>query len=284
MKLSLTAPVLAALGVLLGAGTCQAGLFSSCCQPACNQDACCYPKIRYKTCYQNVVEEHQVTRCVTQQRTINKECRYIVCKPVEEVQQREIHKIVCKPVMEEKQITVCTGEWKCEWVCQPGRCVTRTCKVRCEQPCDPCNPCAHRSLFPRYERVCYTEQLPAKWCSHKVCVPRQEVRTIKVCRNVQQEVVEKVNVKVCKMVREEVVKQVPVTICEKVPVQETVKVCKRVKVCVPVCEEQCGNRCSLFGGLFNRGCGHDCHYQDCGTTTTAPAPAPAEKIPAPTKK
>jgi hypothetical protein len=276
MKRSLVAPVLAAVGVLLGAGSSQAGLFSSCCQPACNQEACNYPKIRYKTCYQTVVEEHQVTRCKTVQRCVNKEVRYTVCRPVEETQMREVHKLVCKPVWEEKKITVCGGEWKCEWVCQPGRCVTRTCKVRCQEQCDPCGCGGHRSLFPRHERICYTEQLPARYVSRKVWVPRQEVRTVKVCRNVQEEVVEKVPVKVCKMVREEVVKQVPVTICEKVPVTETVRVCKRVKTCVPVCEEQCGHR-----SLFHR---HNCGYTDCTAAAPAPATAPAEKIPAPTKK
>jgi hypothetical protein len=126
--------------------------------------------------------------------------------------------------------------------------------------------------------------------SHKVWVPRQEVRNIQVCRNVQQEVVEKVPVKVCRMERHEEVKTVPVTICEKVPVTETVRVCKRVKTCVPVCEEQCGggHRCSLFGGgLFhNRNCGnYDCNYAPaCGDAAPAATPAPAEKIPAPAKK
>jgi hypothetical protein len=301
MKVKLVAPVLAALGVLLGASTSEAGLFSSCCQSSCNQDNCCnYPRVRYKTCYQNVVEERQVTTCKTVQKTIMKECRYTVCKPVEEVQVRECRKIVCKPVWEEKQIKVCCGEWKCEWYCQPGHCVTRrhiVCNRDCDQGCGDqcggcggCGGCGHRHLLPRLEVVCCQEQTAARWCSRKVWVPREEVRTVRVCKMQQQEVVEKVNVKVCKMVQEQVVKQVPVTVCEKVPCTETVKVCHRVKTCVPVCEESCGHRC-FFSGLFSHNnCGNNCgncgtsNYCDTTTAAPAPAPAPAEKIPAPTKK
>jgi hypothetical protein len=304
MKVKLVAPVLAALGVLLGASTSEAGLFSSCCQSSCNQDNCNYPRVRYKTCYQTVVEEKQVTTCKTVQKTIMKECRYTVCKPVEETQIRECRKIVCKPVWEEKQIKVCCGEWKCEWYCQPGHCVTRR-HIVCNRDCgnqgcgnqgcgDQCGGCGgcggHRHLLPRFEVVCNQEQTAAKWCSRKVWVPREETRTVRVCKMQQQEVVEKVPVKVCKMVQEQVVKQVPVTVCEKVPCTETVRVCRRVKTCVPVCEENRCHRC-LFSGLFNHGCGNNCG--NCGSsnycdTTAAPAPAPAplpgEKIPAPTKK
>jgi hypothetical protein len=255
----------------------------SCYQPC--QDTCCYPKVRYKTCYQNVIEEQTRTCYQTVQKTVMKECREVVCKPVWEEKIVECRKIVCKPVWEEKQIKVCCGEWREEKHYCEGPCVTRKCRLPDTCCVDPCTGCSHRV---KGQTVCYQEQLPGRWVCKKVWVPREEIRTVKVCKNVQETVVEKVPVKTCRMVQETVVKQVPVTICEKVPVCTKVQVCKRVKVCVPVCECEC-KKPSCFSGLFHRkSC---CEAQPCCdggyAAPAAPAgaaPSRSEKMPPPTEK
>jgi len=274
MRLKLFAPVLAALGLLVGAGTSQAGLFGSCCQPACNPEPCCYPKVRYKTCYQNVECYEQRTCYKTVHKCVMKECHYTVCRQVHECVEKECRKVVCKPCWEEKQIKVCCGEWKCEQCFVPGKCVTRKCRLPDTCSYDPCTGCCRHC---RGEKVCCQVQLPGCWKSHKVWCPREEVRTVRCCKMVQEEVITKVPVNICRTVREDVCKMVPVTICEKVPVCETVKVCKRVKVCVPVCDDHCRR------SWFHRD--HCCNSgsYDAGYAAPAMQAAPAsEKIPAPT--
>ena len=66
-------------------------------------DACCYPKVRYKTCYQTVVEECPRTVWQDCPKTVMKECRYQVCKPVTETIMKECRYQVCKPVYEERE-------------------------------------------------------------------------------------------------------------------------------------------------------------------------------------
>jgi hypothetical protein len=253
------------------------------CAPSCCPEACCVPKVRYKTCYQTVVECKDVCTYETVQRTIMKECRYTICKPVYEEQVRECRKIVCETVWEERQVEVCGGHWREEAVCIPGPCVTKKCRLPDTCCYDPCTCKAHRI---KGQTVCYTEKLPDRTVCKKVWVPTKELKVIKVAKPVQREVIEKVPVKVCKYVHEEVVKQVPVTVCEKVPVVKKVQVCRKVKVCVPVCEMVCAkpslfDRCKgLFGG---HGCGNDCCDAGHGGYYAAPgAPAPkAELLPAP---
>ena len=257
-------------------------------------DPCGQPRLRYKTCYQTVVEDCIKTRYQVVHKTIEKECRYTVCKPVWETVEKECKKIVCKPVWEEKQVKVCTGEWKVEEYYCPGPVKA----VRHRTPDSCCvDPCTGKTI--RIPGQCYVEyvQCPGTVKCRKVWVPREEVRTVKVCKMVQEEVVEKVQVKVCKMVKEEVVKKVPVTVCEKVPVQVVEKVTRKVPVRVAVCEceqPRCfsldlnlgyhlhnlrDRLCSLGGRLFGHG---DCHSApcDCHGAPAAAAPA-AEKLDAP---
>jgi hypothetical protein len=288
MARNLISNVLAALVVLAAGNAAYAG---NCCgvpTPPCGD--CCYqPKIKYKTCYQTIVEERQVTCYKTVHRTVMKECRQVVCKPVWECVEKECRKVVCKPVWEEKCVPVCCGEWQCQQCFVPGKCVTRTCKVPvCNDGCNDCCGCGHKGFFhKRYEKVCYTEQLPGKCVTKKVWVPRTEYKTVRTCHMVKEEVCVKVPVKVCRMVQEEVVKCVPVCVCEKVPVCTTERVCRKVKVKVPVCqEEKCHG--SLFGGLFHKkscceapacGCGDATYGTAAPAATYAPgatyAPAPA---------
>jgi hypothetical protein len=294
MSLKVMLAKVTALLVVVGCvGSVQAGDCG-----ACPPEPCCVPKLRYKTCYQTVVEERIKTHYQIVHKTIEKECRYVVCKPVYEIVEKECKKIVCKPVWEEKQVKVCTGEWKEEQYYCPGPVKA----VRHRTPATCCfDPCTCKTI--RIPGQCYTEyvQCPGTIKCRKVWVPREEVRTVKVCKMVPEEVVEKVQVKVCKMVKEEVVKKVPVTVCEKVPVQVVEKVCKRVPVKVAVCEceaPRCfdlgGLGCHLtslkdrFTGLCGRLLGHGhgdcCHAApcDCGGSAAPAAPAAApEKLEAP---
>jgi len=279
---ALTAFVAATLSVApVQASDCGA---PSCGNPCGNE--CGYPKVRYKTCYQNVTEEQTKVCYQTVQKTVMKECRQVVCKPVWEEKIVECQKIVCKPVWEEKQIRGCCGEWREEKHFVQGACVTRKCRQPDTCCTDPCTGCSHRV---RGQTVCYQEQLPGRWVCKKVWVPREEVRTVKVCKNVQETVVERVPVKTCRMVQETVVKQVPVTVCEKVPVCTKVQVCKRVKVCVPVCENEC-RKSHFLGGLFHRKSCNDCAPQCSTSYYAAPgapagaAPSSSEKMPPPTEK
>jgi len=266
----------------------------SCCSPC--QETCCYPKVRYKTCYQNVIEEQTKVCYQTVQKTVMKECRQVVCKPVWEEKIVECRKSVCKPVWEEKQVKVCCGEWREEKHYCEGPIVTRKCRLPDTCCFDPCSCKSHRV---KGQTVCYQEQLPGRWTCKKVWCPREEIRTVKCCKMVHEEVVERVPVKTCRMVQECIVKQVPVTVCEKVPVCTKVQVCKRVKVCVPVCECEC-KKSHFLSGLFHKKdccapaepCCHGTNYGPApvmggpvmgGPATGAPA-AGAEKMPAPSEK
>jgi hypothetical protein len=265
MSLKVMLANLTALVVVLGGvSVVQAQHCGAVAAPACGADPCCYPKVRYKTCYQTVVEERCKTVWQTVHKTIEKECRYTVCRPVWETVEQDCKKIVCKPVWEEKQVKVCCGEWREEKYYCPGP--VKAIKHRTPDTC--CfDPCTCKTV--RIPGQCCTEyvQCPGTWKCKKVWVPREEIRTVKCCRMVQEEVCEKVQVKVCRMVKEEVCKKVPVTVCEKVPVQVVEKVCKKVPVKVAVCEceqPRCfklslGHGCNSCGG----GCGHSfslgCH-------------------------
>lgn len=301
MSLKVVLANLTALVVVLGSvSLAQAQHHGAAVAAPCGADACCYPKIRYKTCYETVVEERCKTCWQNCYKTIEKECRYTVCKPVWEVCEKECKRIICKPVWEEKQVKVCCGEWKEEKYYCPGPVKA----VRHKSPDTCCfDPCTCKTV--RIPGQCCTEyvQCPGTWKCKKVWCPREECRTVKCCRMVQEEVCEKVQVKVCRMVQEEVCKKVPVTVCEKVPVQVVEKVCKKVPVKVAVCEceqPRCCNvghnlscclsslrdRCSgLCGKLCGRG--HDqCCDAPAYDTHYAPAVAPkalppAEKAPAP---
>jgi hypothetical protein len=271
--------VLAATSATLAGGDCGAPAYNACCPTDC-----CYPKVKYKTVWHDVYEHQTRTVCKPVYKTIMKEVEYTVCKPVYETVVQDCKRIVCKPVWEEKQVKVCCGEWATEQVYCPGPVVTKRCKLPDTCCYDPCSCCP--KVIPGKE-VCYQVQCPGKWVCKKVWVPREEIRTVKVCRMVQEEICEKVSTQVCRHVQERCVKLVPVTICEKVPTCETVCVKRRVKCQVPVCEDSCEEHVfhrlkNRLHGLFRHGdeccdtCGYGAHYAPAG----APAPAP-EKAPMP---
>ena len=88
---------LAGLGLLGGLGdqtligTAQAGHCGACRYPVCHRSAeqCCMPEVRYRVCYQTVIEEHTKTCYRPVYQTVMRECRYTVCKPVYEQHVRE---------------------------------------------------------------------------------------------------------------------------------------------------------------------------------------------------
>jgi hypothetical protein len=184
MRRMVLASLLGGLAALWGAlpvsatGFCGA---SGGCPSAC-PDHCAQPRIRYKTCYQTVVEEKKVTCYETVTKTVMKEVKEVVCKPVYETKEIECKQVVCKPVWEEKQIKVCTHEWVTVQECVPGK---ERCKlVWVPGGCyvDPCTGCTHYR-FGHFERQLVKE--PDRIVCKKVCVPKEEIRTVKVCRMVQ---------------------------------------------------------------------------------------------------
>jgi hypothetical protein len=248
------------------AGDCGCSTAASgCCNPC---DSCCQPRIRYRYEWVTCTEPRTRTCYRTVQKTVMKEVRECVCKPVTTTKVVECKKIVCKPVWEEKQVEVCTGDWVTEQVCVPGKCVTRCCRLPDTCCFDPCT-CTCKRI--RGECVTYTEKLPDTFCCKKTWVPRKETRTVKCCKMVPEEVVEKVNVCETTYVKEEVVKQVPCTYCEREAYCVTENVCVRKCVRVPYCDcspscldrlrdwcknlcsSDCGNRCCERNGLFCSG-------------------------------
>lgn len=319
MRLKFLASAVAAIAAVFGASTaakadgcggCGASAVVACAPAA---DACCTPKVRYKHEWQTVSEQRTRTCYKTVSETVMKEVREVVCKPVHETKVVECKRIVCEPVWEEKEVKVCCGEWVCEQRTDPCRTVCKKVRVqRCGNECNTCghannncgcnnacnDPCARshfnfnlgaklKSLLPEYATV--QETIPGRTYTVKVWKPREEVRKVKVCKMVQKEVVEKKNVTTCRYERQEVVKQVPCTVCKKVPYCETYTVCKKVRVCVPVCDSGCHS--SFFGGfkgLFHKSCGCNAApaCNSCGSApaaTLAPA-APAAAAPMPAAK
>src|SRR5262249_10928999 len=68
------------------AGTAEAAHCGACRYPVCHHRAeqCCMPEVRYKVCYQTVIEERTKTCYRPVYQTVMRECRYTVCKPVYE--------------------------------------------------------------------------------------------------------------------------------------------------------------------------------------------------------
>src|SRR6185436_20666324 len=77
----------ALLGALLGLGVCgnavRASHCGACAYPAhcCTPEQCCLPTVRYKVCYQTVVEEQSRTCYRPVYRTVMRECRYTCHRP-----------------------------------------------------------------------------------------------------------------------------------------------------------------------------------------------------------
>lgn len=298
MRLKYLASAVAALAAVFGihstakadCGGCGASAVVAC-APAAD---CCQPRVRYKHQWQTVVEQRTRTCYKTVSETVMKEVCEVVCRPVQETKEVVCKRIVCEPVWEEKQVKVCCGEWVTETRQTPCQTVCKKVRVKpCNDSCDPCDPCARKShplkgLFHR-EYAYVQETIPGKTVCCKVWKPREEVRTVKVCKMVPREVVEKKLVTTCRYVREEVRKQVPTTVCKRVPYCVTENVCRKVRVCVPVCDSG-SSLFSGFKGLFHRsnkcgcetGCGGGCGAV-AGTIAPAPAAAPAP-MPAPAPK
>jgi hypothetical protein len=226
-----------------------------------------------------------------------KECRYTVCKPVYETKEVEQKQTICKPVWEEKVVKVCAGEWQTRQECVPGRrrhklvwdnggcdgCSNGSCGNSCGSGCG--DPCGGGGTCRRHGCLRFvTCEEPSRMVCKKVWVPREECRTVKVCKMVPETVCKKVPVTTCRMVKQECVKMVPTTVCEKVPVCVMEKVCKRVKECVPVCECERPSCWDKLRGLFHR---DDCCQTSCYNGTpgchggTAPVMSgPAHAAPA----
>jgi hypothetical protein len=301
MRLKFLTPAVAALCAVIGAyspamadcGGCGASAVVACCPAA----ECCQPKVRYKHEWQTCTETRTRTCYKTVTETVMKEVRECVCKPVYETKVVECRKTICEQVWEEKQVKVCCGEWVTEQRKECDRTVCKKVRVKpCHETCDKgcgheCGGCndscgcghGHGSFLDHFKREYCTVQevIPGKTTCVKVWKPREEVRTVKVCKMVPREVVEKKNVTTCRMERQEVVKQVPCTVCKKVPYCETYTVCKKVRVCVPVCDT-CSHHHASFGSFFHKSCKADCG--GCGGCDHAPGaltPAPAQAAPMP---
>jgi len=327
MRLKFLASAVAAIAAVFGANTaamadgcggCGASAVVACAPAA---DACCTPKVRYKHEWQTVTEQRTRTCYKTVNETVMKEVREVVCKPVHETKVIDCKRIVCEPVWEEKEVKVCCGEWVTEQRQDPCHTVCKKVRVQkcgtcdsgcghehtahhasgcgCESSCNACNdPCGHKhfnfnlgaklkSLLPEYTTV--QETVPGRTYCVKTWKPREEVRKVKVCKMVSREVVEKKTVTTCRYERQEVVKQVACTVCKKVPYCETYNVCKKVRVCVPVCDSGCHtSKFASFKGLFHKSCGNNnCGAAPCSTcggaapaTLTPAAPAAAAPMPA----
>lgn len=319
MRLKFLASAVAAIAAVFGASTaakadgcggCGASAVVACAPAA---DACCTPKVRYKHEWQTVSEQRTRTCYKTVNETVMKEVREWVCKPVHETKEVECKRIVCDTVWEEKQVKVCCGEWVCEQRTDPCHTVCKKVRVHscgndcntcgnanncgCNSGCNSCNdPCGGhkhfnfnlgaklKGLWPEYATV--QETVPGRTYSVKVWKPREEVRTVKVAKQVSREVVEKKQVTTCRYERQEVVRQVACTVCKKVPYCETYTVCKKVRVCVPVCDSGCHtSKFASFKGLFHKSCGCDngCAAPACTSCGSAPAAvaAPAAAAPMP---
>jgi hypothetical protein len=90
-------------------------------------------------------------------------------------------------------------------------------------------------------------------------VPEERCRVLKCqrCNTVTEERCVQVPYTTCRWVQEERVKQVPSTTCTMEPYCVTCKVCRKVPVCVPVCEcppcpEVCKPRCHEWLSRFGR--------------------------------
>jgi len=315
MRLKFIASAVAALAAVFGihsaaqadCGGCGASAVVACCPAA---DCCHAPKVRYKHEWQTVTEQRTRTCYKTVSETVMKEVCEVVCRPVQETKEVVCKRIVCEQVWEEKQVKVCCGEWVYETRTSPCQTVCKKVRVQncgCENTCNSCGGCGdscgcghkhHASLLSKFHReyAYVQETIPGKTVCCKVWKPREEVRTVRCCKMVPREVVEKKMVTTCRYERQEVRKMVPCTVCKRVPYCVTENVCRKVRVCVPVCEERCHT--SHFGGLFHRSnkCGCDsCGHAPCGgcggvagpispapmggapAAAPMPAPAPAAK-------
>src|SRR5207249_1850168 len=99
-------------------------------------------------------------------------------KPVYEQHVRKHRYTGCEPVWTERCYKVCTGCWQEEKKFIPGPTVTKCCRTPGTWTFDPCTCTSH---YCPGSVISYEVQCPGKWVCCRVWVPREEVRTEKVC-------------------------------------------------------------------------------------------------------
>jgi len=259
-------PLLATLAAFLAAEVpsraahCGALAYSDACCP----QTTCYPKVRYRTCYQTVVEEQTRTCYKMVPKTVMQEVRQVVCKPVYEQSVREESRVVCKPVWEEYTVpqkyyvckpvysteerTVCDTTWTTTQETVYRDCVRTVRKPVCEMKTvtrvvkeyrteQYCVPGRKRLKFIREEGTCKVDPCTGETCTTRGrcrlawCEGPPQTKCRKVCcpRTVCEQV------PCTRYVNECVTEKVPVVVCKRVPVQTTRKV--PVTTCKMVTEE-----------------------------------------------
>src|SRR5262249_52402751 len=104
MRLTIASLLAALAWLLAGPGqTAHAGRHCGACtypSECICKEQCCQPTVRYKVCYQTVVEEQQQVCYRPIYRTVMKECRYTIYKPCYETHYRDCKYTVCKTITE----------------------------------------------------------------------------------------------------------------------------------------------------------------------------------------
>jgi hypothetical protein len=130
-----------------------------------------------------------------------------------------------------------------------------TCRMIQDQHCRMIT-CRRCTMVPEQKVM----QVPYTTCK---MVPEEHCETIKCrrCKMVSEEHCQQVPYTTCRLVREECVKQVSTTECTMEPYCVTTKVCRKVPVCVPVCEESASCTKWRFGDWLTR----FLHRDECAT-------------------
>jgi hypothetical protein len=235
------------------------------------------------TAYRTECVPQTVTRCVTVNQMVPevREVVKTVCVPVTTCEQRTVMKTVtvCKPVTTVTRKCVDMGHYECREVpCSEGL-LTRLHKHHhkndCCAPCPPCPP-PTKTVKVWVPNKVWVETPCTKMVRCKECVPTTV--TVRVCRMVPQQRVERVCCYKCVPVQKTVTCTVMTTRCVPyeacrtvtrcVPVQEKVVCCRMVprvvekQVPVETCCEAapcCTTSCGGSGGSFFHRAKHCCH-------------------------
>ena len=146
-----------------------------------------------------------------------KECRYTVCRPVQETVFKTVNETVCRTVTETVMKETCeevcvprtytkqglprrTGCWATEQVYVPGKTI---CKDGCVYQCPGTYVCKKvwvpQTVTENVNCTVYERQLVKRQCP------------VTVCRQVPETITKQVPVTTCRMVAQECVKQIPTT-------------------------------------------------------------------------
>ena len=187
-----------------------------------------------------------------------RECRRVICKPVEEWVEREVSCTVLKPVVTKKMVCEDQGQWVIRKVCKPGLplpslqwdccLLPRLClqpgpgimwlkKEWCPNPitreveCVTYVPEVEKKMVKericRIERQEIVEQIPVKTCRW-VCKDETYTVPVRSCEWVCETVTKSIPHRTCKMVTEELTRTVPVRTCKVVTETKT----RQVPYCV----------------------------------------------------